>query len=98
MRSDSLLRRTGAIEQKLKGCLLSSIERDNSREEYFHQCRLGTPSAEMAGFVAALANPFNYIGGVSFSPEKDIPDLSGKVALVTGGMFMIHPPRKLWLV
>lgn len=52
----------------------------------------------MAGFVAAFANPFNYIGGVSFSPEKDIPDLSGKVALVTGGMFMIHPRRRLWLV
>ncbi|CEO58294.1 Putative Dehydrogenase with different specificitie [Penicillium brasilianum] len=39
----------------------------------------------MAGFVAAFANPFNYIGGVSFSPQKDIPDLTGKVALVTGG-------------
>ena len=24
-------------------------------------------------------------GGVSFDAEKDIPDLSGKVALVTGG-------------
>lgn len=23
--------------------------------------------------------------GVSFSPDKDIPDLSGKVILVTGG-------------
>jgi hypothetical protein len=41
----------------------------------------------MAGFVAAFANPCNYIGGVNFSPEKDIPDLSNKVALVTGGMF-----------
>lgn len=40
----------------------------------------------MAGFLAAFANPFNYIGGVSFNPEKDISDLSGKVALVTGGM------------
>ncbi|KAB8300820.1 hypothetical protein EYC80_002748 [Monilinia laxa] len=25
------------------------------------------------------------LGGVSFEPEKDIPDLSGKVILVTGG-------------
>jgi hypothetical protein len=43
----------------------------------------------MASFVAAFANPFNYIGGVSFNPEKDIHDLSGKVALVTGGMFVL---------
>lgn len=40
----------------------------------------------MASFVAAFANPFNYLGGVSFNPEKDIHDLSGKVALITGGM------------
>lgn len=39
----------------------------------------------MAGFLAAFANPFNYIGGVSFNPENDISDLTGKVALVTGG-------------
>lgn len=44
----------------------------------------------MAGFVAAFANPCNYIGGVNFSPEKDIPDLSNKVALVTGGMLINH--------
>jgi hypothetical protein len=25
-------------------------------------------------------------GGKSFDPEQDIPDLSGKVILVTGGM------------
>lgn len=43
---------------------------------------------EMAGFVAAFANIFNYIGGVSFSPQQDIPDLTGKVALVTGGMLI----------
>jgi hypothetical protein len=30
-------------------------------------------------------NPFNYVGGVGFTPETDIPDLSGKVILVTGG-------------
>jgi hypothetical protein len=41
----------------------------------------------MAGFVTAFMNPFNYVGGVSFNPETDIPDLSGKVILVTGGMF-----------
>lgn len=41
----------------------------------------------MAGFVAAFANPLNYVGGVSFSPARDIPDLSGKVVMVTGGMF-----------
>lgn len=40
--------------------------------------------------MAAFANPFNYVGGVSFSPEKDIPDLTGKVALVTGGMLIDH--------
>jgi hypothetical protein len=42
----------------------------------------------MAGFVVAFANPFNYVGGVSFSPEQDIADLTGKVALVTGGMLI----------
>lgn len=40
----------------------------------------------MAGFVTAFANPLNYVGGVSFNPDRDIPDLSGKVLLVTGGM------------
>ncbi|KAI9924848.1 hypothetical protein MW887_006705 [Aspergillus wentii] len=39
----------------------------------------------MAAFVAANLNPCNYIGGVSFEPSRDIPDLSGKVILVTGG-------------
>jgi hypothetical protein len=39
----------------------------------------------MAAFVTAFMNPFNYVGGVSFTPEKDIPDLSEKVILVTGG-------------
>ena len=28
---------------------------------------------------------YDLFGGNSFSPEKDIPDLSGKVILVTGG-------------
>ncbi|KAL4933029.1 uncharacterized protein BDV17DRAFT_145558 [Aspergillus undulatus] len=38
-----------------------------------------------ARFVAANLNPANYIGGVSFNPSGDIPDLEGKVVLVTGG-------------
>ncbi|KAL6233610.1 hypothetical protein BDW75DRAFT_231807 [Aspergillus navahoensis] len=38
-----------------------------------------------AAFVWANLNPTNYIGGVSFRPERDIRDLSGKVVLVTGG-------------
>lgn len=38
-----------------------------------------------AEFVWANVNPTNYIGGVSFRPERDIPDLSGKVVFVTGG-------------
>jgi hypothetical protein len=45
----------------------------------------------MASFVAAFANPFNYLGGVSFNPERDIHDLSGKVALVTGGTLRLKP-------
>jgi hypothetical protein len=39
----------------------------------------------MASFAFANLNPTNYLGGVSFRPERDIPDLSGKVVLVTGG-------------
>lgn len=39
----------------------------------------------MAAFVTAFVNPFNYVGGVSFTPETDIQDLTGKVILVTGG-------------
>lgn len=39
----------------------------------------------MAGFVTAFMNPFNYVGGVSFTPENDIPDLADKVIMVTGG-------------
>ncbi|KAJ5819750.1 hypothetical protein N7474_005341 [Penicillium riverlandense] len=39
----------------------------------------------MASFVGAFANPLNYVGGVSFNPDRDIPDLSGKVVMVTGG-------------
>jgi hypothetical protein len=39
----------------------------------------------MAAFVTEFLNPCNYLGGVSFDPERDIQDLSGKVVLVTGG-------------
>lgn len=35
-------------------------------------------------------NPYGLFGGNTFSPEKDIPDLSGKVILVTGGQSSLH--------
>ncbi|KAL4952208.1 hypothetical protein BDW69DRAFT_195850 [Aspergillus filifer] len=60
-----------------------------------------------ARFVAANLNPANYIGGVSFRPERDIPDLSGKVVLVTGGntglgkesirQILLHNPSQVFL-
>ncbi|CAG8400802.1 unnamed protein product [Penicillium salamii] len=61
----------------------------------------------MAGFVTAFMNPFNYVGGVSFVPETDIPDLADKVILVTGGnaglgkesilQLAKHNPKKIFL-
>lgn len=42
-----------------------------------------------AAFTWANINPANYFGGVSFRPEHDIPDLTGKVVLVTGGTHQI---------
>ncbi|KAL3490738.1 hypothetical protein BJX62DRAFT_206665 [Aspergillus germanicus] len=39
----------------------------------------------MASFAFANLNPTNYLGCVSFRAERDIPDLSGKVVIVTGG-------------
>ncbi|CAG7960351.1 unnamed protein product [Penicillium salamii] len=61
----------------------------------------------MAGFVTAFMNPFNYVGGVSFAPETDIPDLADKVILVTGGnaglgkesilQLAKHNPKKIFL-
>ncbi|KAF7125580.1 hypothetical protein CNMCM5793_001797 [Aspergillus hiratsukae] len=61
----------------------------------------------MAAFIAANLNPWNYIGGVSFDPERDIQDLSGKVVLVTGGnaglgkesilQLAKHNPEKIFL-
>lgn len=35
-------------------------------------------------------NSYGLFGGDTFSPEKDIPDLSGKVILVTGGQSSLH--------
>lgn len=46
----------------------------------------------MASFATAFVNPYNYIGGVCFNPDNDILDLTGKVVLVTGGMFDLNPP------
>jgi len=43
----------------------------------------------MASLVAASINPRNYFGGVHFVPDRDIPDLTGKVVLVTGGKFKL---------
>ncbi|KAI9372200.1 hypothetical protein BJX61DRAFT_456349 [Aspergillus egyptiacus] len=61
----------------------------------------------MASFACAFLNPANYIGGVDFRPERDIPDLSGKVILVTGGntglgketirQILVHHPAKVFL-
>ncbi|CAG7969999.1 unnamed protein product [Penicillium olsonii] len=61
----------------------------------------------MAAFLTAFVNPFNYVGGVSFSPETDIPDLAEKVILVTGGnaglgkesilQLAKHNPKKIFL-
>lgn len=30
------------------------------------------------------------LGGVTFKPDNDIPDLSGKVILVTGGTYLLE--------
>jgi hypothetical protein len=34
---------------------------------------------------------------MAFDPEKDIPDLSGKVVLVTGGKYTIRFPVYIYL-
>ncbi|KKK20788.1 putative short-chain dehydrogenase [Aspergillus rambellii] len=61
----------------------------------------------MAAFLAAALNPCNYMGGVSFDPDRNIGDLSGKVLLVTGGnaglgkesilQLAKHNPKKIFL-
>ncbi|KAL4779859.1 hypothetical protein BJX76DRAFT_67162 [Aspergillus varians] len=58
-------------------------------------------------FLWANLNPANYIGGVTFRPDRDIPDLSGKVILVTGGntglgketihQILKHNPQQVFL-
>ena len=35
-------------------------------------------------------NAYGLFGGDTFSPEKDIPDLPGKVILVTGGQSSLY--------
>ena len=35
-------------------------------------------------------NAYGLFGGDTFLPEKNIPDLSGKVILVTGGQSSLH--------
>lgn len=35
------------------------------------------------------------MAGVSFSPEKDIPNLSVKVILITGGLFLMNHTRRV---
>ncbi|CAG7956716.1 unnamed protein product [Penicillium nalgiovense] len=61
----------------------------------------------MSGWVVAAMDALNYAGAVSFTPETDMPDLSGKVILVTGGnaglgretvlQLAKHNPKKIFL-
>jgi hypothetical protein len=48
--------------------------------------------------IPALGPTFNELSlgfiGESFQPDRDIPDLTGKVVLVTGGRY---PAKLLWL-
>ncbi|CAI7574821.1 unnamed protein product [Penicillium glandicola] len=61
----------------------------------------------MSRWVIAIMDALNYAGAVSFTPESDIPDLTGKVILVTGGnaglgketvlQLAKHNPKKIFL-
>ncbi|KAL4805634.1 hypothetical protein BDV18DRAFT_152392 [Aspergillus unguis] len=50
-----------------------------------------------AAFAFANVNPTNYIGGVSFLPERDIPDLSGKIILESIRQILQHNPEHVFL-
>jgi hypothetical protein len=39
----------------------------------------------MSEWVTAAMDSLNYLGTVRFKPDTDIPDLTGKVILITGG-------------
>jgi hypothetical protein len=42
------------------------------------------------------ATMFEWLFGHTFDPEQDIPNLQGKVILVTGGKWHIRTARRNW--